>query len=111
MKYQTHNETEVNTNMSHLQGYITADYEELVDAFGPPMRYGFDDYKVDAEWHISFADGSVASIYNWKNGRNYMGTQGMDVQDIREWHVGGFSKITLFRVAEVLNKQTVQAAA
>jgi hypothetical protein len=40
-----------------------------------------------------------------------MGTQGMDVQDIREWHVGGFSKITLFRLAEVLNKQTVQAAA
>jgi hypothetical protein len=71
MKFQTHNETEVDTNMSHLQGYITADYEELVDAFGSPMRYGFDDYKVDAEWHISFADGTVASIYNWKNGKKF----------------------------------------
>ena len=109
MKYQTHNETEVDTNMSHLQGYINADYEELVDAFGLPMRYGFDDYKVDAEWHISFADGTVASIYNWKNGRNYMGTQGMDVQDIREWHVGGYSKIALIHLSNVLNKILIES--
>jgi hypothetical protein len=109
MKYQTHNETEVDTNMSHLQGYITADYEELVDAFGSPMRYGFDDYKVDAEWHIAFEDGTVASIYNWKNGRNYMGTQGMDVQDIRHWNVGGYSKIALIHLSNVLNKILIEA--
>lgn len=109
MKYQTHNETNVDTNMSHLQGYVYADYEELVDAFGSPMTHSFDDYKVDAEWHILFADGNVASIYNWKNGKNYMGRQGMDVEDIRQWHVGGFSTIALLRVSKVLSKQTVQA--
>jgi len=110
MKYQTHNETNVDTNMSHLQGYIKADYNELVEAFGLPMADGYDDYKVDAQWHIAFADGTVASIYNWKNGKNYMGSSGLDLEDIREWHVGGFSKITLFRVAEVLTKNAVTAA-
>lgn len=110
MKYQTHNETNVDTNMSHLQGYIKADYEELVDAFGLPMADGYDGYKVDAEWHVAFVDGTVASIYNWKNGKNYMGPSGLDLEDIREWHVGGFSKITLFRVAEVLTKNAVTAA-
>jgi len=111
MKYQTHNETNIDNNMSHLQGYIKADYEELVEAFGSPMADGYDNYKVDAEWMISFEDGTVATIYNWKNGRNYMGSQGMDVEDMVEWNVGGFSKIALFRLAEVLNKQTVTAAA
>ena len=110
MKYQTHNETSVDTNMSHLQGYIKADYNELVEAFGLPMADGYDDYKVDAQWHIAFADGTVASIYNWKNGKNYMGPYGLDLEDISEWHVGGFSKITLFRVAEVLTKNAVTAA-
>lgn len=111
MKYKTHNETNIDTNMSHLQGYIKADYEELVQAFSSQRVNGFDDYKIDAEWHILFEDGTVVTVYNWKNGRNYMGSQGMDVEDMVEWNVGGFSKIALFRLAEVLNKQTVQAAA
>ena len=111
MKYKTHNETDIDTNMSHLQGYIKADYKELVQAFSSQLVRGFDDYKIDAEWHILFEDGTVATIYNWKNGRNYMGEKGMDVEDMVEWNVGGFSTIALFRLVEVLNKQTVTAAA
>ena len=75
-------------NMTSLQGYIRTNYETLVGCFGEPTCDG-DGYKVDAEWIITFADGVVATIYNWKNGRNYCGAEGLDVEDIKEWHVGG----------------------
>jgi len=111
MKYQTHNEITIDNNGSHLQGYIKADYEELVEAFGLPMADGYDNFKVDAEWMILFEDGTVATIYNWKIGKNYMGPTGLDLDEIHEWNVGGFSKISLFRLAETLVKLSVQAAA
>ena len=75
-------------NMTSLQGYINTSYDDLVRCFGEPTSDG-DAYKVDAEWELTFEDGTVATIYNWKNGRNYCGMDGMDVEDITDWHVGG----------------------
>jgi hypothetical protein len=71
-----------------LQGYIRTSYADLVGCFGEPTHDG-DGYKVDAEWVITFADGVVATIYNWKDGPNYCGEDGTPVEFIREWHVGG----------------------
>lgn len=88
MTFQTHNQTTIDANCSSLQGEVDASYEELCDLFGAPT--GGDGYKVDAEWYVKFDDGTVATIYNWKNGKNYEGENGLDVADIRDWHVGGF---------------------
>lgn len=71
-----------------LQGYIDASYEELVAVFGEPDRV-CDEYKVDAEWTIRFENGVVATIYNYKDGKHYCGEEGLDVEDIRDWHIGG----------------------
>lgn len=77
-----------NVNGTGLQGYINTSYADLVGCFGEPT-YNGDGYKVDAEWAITFADGVVATIYNWKNGRNYCGHLGLDVENITNWHIGG----------------------
>lgn len=95
MKFITHNQDDlINTNMTHLQGCITATYAQLVGTFGEPLPEGkFDDYKSDAEWLVQFDDGTVATIYNWKNGINYCGSEeGTPTQDITDWHIGGKSE-------------------
>jgi hypothetical protein len=89
MQFKTHNETTVEVGGTSLQGYIDCDYETLIEVFGSQMHSGFDDYKSDAEWHIRFADNTVATIYNWKNGFNYLGSAGKHVTQITEWNVGG----------------------
>lgn len=75
-------------NMSCLQGYVNTTYADLVACFGEPVA-SYDDYKCDAEWNIKFADGVVVTIYNYKDGKNYCGEDGLAVEDITDWHIGG----------------------
>lgn len=99
-------------NMTSLQGYIKTSYADLVACFGEPQG-GFDDYKQDVCWDIKFADGVVCTIYNWKDGRNYCGEEGLDVEDITDWHIGGHRGTgVVSRVEECLDaylKQTCYA--
>ena len=93
------NKPTTNTNGTHLQGYINCSYDDLTSALGYPLEEGFDNYKSDAEWSIEFDDGMVATIYNWKNGKNYLGDQGYNLCDITQWHVGGHRPEIVERVA------------
>ena len=93
------NKPSINTNGTSLQGYINCSYDDLTKALGYPLEEGFDDYKSDAEWQIEFNDGTVATIYNWKNGKNYLGDQGYNLCDITQWHVGGRRPEIVERVA------------
>jgi len=101
MQFTTHNDTNVDTNGTCLQGEVNATYEELTNLFGAP--HGGDGYKVDAEWEIKFDDGRVATVYNWKDGRNYCGEQGTPVEQIAEWHVGGDNPMVVQRVQILLD--------
>lgn len=83
-----------------LQGYISVSYKKLVQTFGQPEEG--DGYKVDAEWLIEFDDGTVATVYNWKNGKNYCGSSGSYVGQITNWNVGGKSKAAVDKVCQVL---------
>ena len=71
-----------------LQGVINCSYEEIVKSIGEPID-SFCGYKSDVEWKIEFSNGDVATIYNWKDGKNYNGPMGLPVEKIREWHIGG----------------------
>jgi len=62
-----------------LQGYVTAYYHELVEVFGEPDLTNGD--KVTAEWCLEFEDGTVATIYDWKEYETPMGSY--------RWHIGG----------------------
>ena len=79
---------------THLQGYIECDYKTLIEVFGNPDTE-CDGYKVDREWILKFGDGTVATIYNYKDGKNYCGPDGLAPEDIKKWHVGGKSKMAV----------------
>ena len=78
-------------NGTHLQGYVKVTYAELKRVFGKEHCDG-DGYKVDAEWMLEFDNGTVATIYNYKDGKNYCGRSGLAKSKITDWHVGGISK-------------------
>ena len=88
LTFETHNDTHVDINMSSFRGYVETTYEQLEAAFGKPHEG--DEYKVDWEWDIEFDCGTVATVYNWKNGPNYCGSHGLNRHQVKEWHVGGF---------------------
>jgi len=102
---------------SCLQGQLKGvTLRQLERAFGPasivepPANEAHGWYKTDAEWALQFhdADNTVATIYNWKNGTNYLGRDGLDVEDITIWSVGGHSPDALKRVHEVLEAKGVK---
>ena len=96
-------EKTTNVGGTYLQGYIRANYKQLLKAFGEPHDPDGDNYKTDVEWAFEFADGTIATLYNWKNGKNYLGeAEGLELNDIYEWHVGGFSEKAVAKLLEKL---------
>ncbi len=72
----------------------------LVDILGMPGKG--DGFKIDAEWDIEFADGTIATIYNYKDGPNYLGERGTPVIEITNWHIGGFELKAVGYMAELI---------
>jgi hypothetical protein len=89
MKFQTHNTANIPFQGSWLIGYVDVSYSTLVKVFGEPVES--DGYKTDAEWQILFEDKTYATIYNYKDGKNYCGDDGLETLDITDWHIGGTS--------------------
>ena len=69
----------------HQQDVITVTYQKLVETFGQPNDET-DGFKLDANWLI-FTPAGVATIHNWKDGKNYLGDRGLEVEQITEWHI------------------------
>jgi len=98
--FHTHNDLHVDINGTCLRGYKHATYAQLVDTFGPPTTG--DDYKTDVEWHLLFPDGTVATIYNWKNGPAYCGDAGTPIEELTDWNIGGNSGNALDYIQRIL---------
>ena len=92
------------TGGTHLQGYLRASFEQLLRAFGSPHMDQCDNYKTDVEWAFEFADGTIATLYNWKNGKNYLGDEGLELNDIYTWNVGGFDEKAVTKLKERLKE-------
>ncbi len=88
-----------------LQGYVHATYSGLVKALGPP--HDTDGDKSDAEWFFKLGSGNIVSIYNYKDGRNYNGPEGLPVEDITEWHIGGATSDVVHEVNDLIAKATL----
>lgn len=95
------NTDDINTNGTCLQGCIDISYGDITEVLGGHQEGDGD--KVDAEWILEFEDGTVATIYNWKDGKNYLGAEGLDVEEIRDWHIGGKSKDVVAYVYEIFD--------
>lgn len=80
-------DAEANINGTCLVGHIDTKYSSLLDTFGEPNSQ-WDEYKTDAEWIINTPDG-IATIYNYKDGKNYNGQDGLETHLIKDWHIGG----------------------
>jgi hypothetical protein len=104
MNYVTHNQKEgLNLNGTSLIGYIDIEYDKLVSLLGEPTIG--DEYKVDAQWNIEFEDGLIANIYNWRDGKNYNGDEGLDVTEITDWHIGGHKKDVVDRIHNIFTSE------
>ena len=107
MTYKTHNEIIVDINRTSLQGYIDTSYDVLVDLFGEPGDA--DGYKVDWEWQVQFKCGTVATIYNWKNGPNYCGEAGGGCHQGKQWHGGGLEQEAGRLVEQAIEQHQIES--
>lgn len=75
-----------------LSAYLFVDYKKIIKLLGEPNAIG-DTYKVDAEWEFEM-NGKRMTIYNYKDGKNYNGRNGLPVSKITEWHIGSSDDVT-----------------
>jgi hypothetical protein len=65
------------------KGSFICEFKTLVKVLGQPLK-GSDDFKTQAEWDIIYKDGTITTIYDWKQGE-----EGIEPKDVVEWNVGG----------------------
>lgn len=94
MKYTVTNSYK-DSAMTALMGYVNTNYARLVEVFGRPIS-GSGDGKVNSEWIIRFANGEVATIYNYKTGST--------PTDDYDWHIGGNKKWVVAAVSALVAK-------
>ena len=96
----------IDASGTYLQDYIDVSYKELVKVFGKSIKD--DGYKTDAQW-TGTIDGEIFTIYNYKDGKNYLEREGTPKTKITEWHIGGHTKEIVYRVKayfyEMIRKQ------
>jgi hypothetical protein len=98
--FKTHNDKEIECGGTSYVGEICCSFKSLKEVFGQPTES--DGYKSDAEWIIEFPDKKVATIYNYKNGKNYLGREGKATSKITDWHIGGKDEIIVKRIEKIL---------
>ena len=81
-----------NVSGTHYQGVVMVKYKRLVEVFGEPHILGGD--KTTVEWNLEFDDGTVATIYDWK--------ENSTPKYEYPWHIGGFHGSAVARVHEAL---------
>ena len=77
-----------NTSGTSGKGSFICEYKTLVKVLGQPLK-GSDDFKTQAEWDIIYKDGTITTIYDWKQGKGYLGEEGIEPKEVIEWNVGG----------------------
>lgn len=78
-------------NGTHRQGYLKITYQELIDVLGDP--HGENGDKTQAEWELQFEDGTVATLYDYK--------ELFRVERVTDWHIGGHDQKAVDRIREL----------
>jgi len=84
-----------------LQGYIDIPYARIASKLGYPAYVNQD--KKLAEWIIKGEDGTIATIYDWKN---YGGKK----EKIFLWHIGGKDQKAVKLIGEIFPEYSVRKA-
>jgi hypothetical protein len=94
-------EKDANINGTSLKGYVVTTFDELVEVFGAPDD-GPDDFEADKVtccWRLQFEDGTIATIYDWKERSTPYYRY--------DWHIGGKCNQAVDLVHSALNKLEV----
>lgn len=81
------------SRMGELEDTSISDIEQV---FGRPSLTGSTDGKSQAEWTIRFPDGTIATIYDYK--------QRVNVDDIRYWSIGGNNTMAVYYVKKAMKE-------
>jgi hypothetical protein len=84
---------EADVNGTCLQGKMPAYFHQLVEVFGEPEGGGD---KTTVEWCLEFEDGTIATIYDWKEYETPMG--------LYQWHIGGRNKDAVYAVMDAFKQ-------
>lgn len=104
MEFRTGNDLDTTGTGSCLQGYVTATRSSLIETFGmPTYTDDSESEKITTDWLIKFEDGTIANIYDWK--RYEEGPPALN--EVYEWHIGGYTKDAVSRVQETLASASV----
>ena len=83
------NDMTIETVGTSGKGSFICNYETLVRVLGEPLK-GSDDYKTQAEWDIEYKDGTITTVYDWKQGKRYLGEEeGIEPNEVIWWNIGG----------------------
>ena len=66
----------------------------MIKLLGEPHCIGGD--KTNMEWEMETSDGTVFTIYDWKN------YGGVSMDQVVEWHIGGFDRRDTLKAVEEL---------
>jgi hypothetical protein len=66
----------------------------MIRVLGEPHYVGGD--KTNMEWDMETSDGTVFTIYDWKNYR------GIEMNEVVKWHIGGHSETDTEKAREEL---------
>jgi hypothetical protein len=94
MPYFTHEDRTIPSDGTSLKGRVDVPYGRIETHFGRPLGESGDG-KVQAEWQVQFADGKVATIYDWKE-------YDTPREQVRDWHIGGHDDEVVFRIQSIL---------
>lgn len=103
IEFKTHNDLNFDVSGGYLD-YIKISYDKLLRTFGAPHQ-GVEN-KIDAKWKILFRDGRIATIYNWKNGKSYLGRKGLSLENIESWNIGGRDKSVVRVIEDILKNSS-----
>jgi hypothetical protein len=87
--------TDANANFTGLKGEFPITFAELVEIFGKP-KYGpnADLDKTTCEWALTFEDGTIATIYDYKTNQTPMFEYA--------WHIGGHDALAYTHVVDTI---------
>lgn len=91
------NQTKAN-GTSYYGHTVRAKLSELRKLFGEPSLG--DDDKVQYDWTLQTYDGTIFTIYDWKEGRF------ADDKEI-EWHIGGFNPVDTHKAKNLVQFEII----
>ena len=92
-------------NGTSKQGTFVMPYGMIVTALGEPHQTFTPETgdKIDVEWCFEFGNGDIVTLYNWKNGKVYLGDEGFEPHQMSYWSVGGHFRSVVDNFVDEIN--------